>query len=117
MALIDPDKMKRLVEKAKEKGWIRDEEKALSFVLLDLSPRWKKCGRTRRLVFTFHRLGEGEGKTLCGKELKEFQVLPQRQEELVITQVNTLLGGLGLLVFFDLCGECFANLSKCKEEA
>jgi len=85
---MDPEKMKRLLEKAKEKGWIKDENVEIKFTILDLKPKWMKCRRTKRLVFVFHLLGEGENRTLCGETLEEYQILPERQENLVITQVN-----------------------------
>ncbi len=107
---MDIKRFERLKERAK-----LVEGAQLNFVLLDLKPKWMKCRRTKRLVFQFHRLGDGEGKSLCGKTFEEYQVLPDRQEKLVITQVNVLLGGLGLLVFFDLCPECFGNLNRCRE--
>lgn len=105
----DPERMQRLAQKAKT----LDQNAQINFVILDLTPKWMKCRRTKRLVFQFHRLGEGENKTQCGKELDTFQVLPDRQENLVITQVNMMLGGLGLLVFFDLCPECFGDVNRC----
>ena len=106
---MKPEKMKKLVEKAK----LADKDLRINFVILDLNPRWMKCRRTKRIVFQFHKLGEGEGRTSCGKELEKYQVLPDRQENLVITQVNMMLGGLGLLVFFDLCPECFGDVNRC----
>ena len=87
----------------------------INFVMLDLKPKWMKCRRTKRLVFQFHKLGKEEATALCGYKAEEFQILPDRQENLVITQVNMLLGGLGLQVFFDLCPDCFNNLNKCRE--
>jgi hypothetical protein len=105
----NPEKFKRMVEKAK----LADENIQISFVILDLNPKWMKCRRTKRLVFQFHRLGDAENKTQCGKELEKFQILPDRQENLVITQVNMMLGGLGLLVFFDLCPDCFGDVNRC----
>jgi len=114
MQLMDPEKMKKLLEKAKEKGWIADQNVEIKFVILDLKPKWMKCRRTKRLVFQFHMLGDAENKTLCGKTLEEYQILPERQENLVITQVNMMLGGLGVLVFFDLCPECFGNVNRCE---
>jgi len=114
MQLIDPEKMKRLLEKAKEKGWIVDKDVEIKFTILDLKPKWMKCGRTKRLVFVFHLLGDAENKTLCGETLEEYQILPERQEHLVITQVNMMLGGLGVLVFFDLCPKCFGNVNRCE---
>jgi len=107
--MTDPEKMKRLLEKAK----LVDEGVQINFVILDLNPRWMKCRRTKRLVFQFHKLGDGEGKTACGKYIESYQILPDRQEKLVITQVNMMLGGLGLQVFFDLCPECFGNVNRC----
>ncbi len=86
----------------------------INFVLLDLKPKWMKCRRTRRLVFQFHKLVDENGAVTCGRKIEEFQILPDRQENLVITQVNMLLGSLGLQVFFDLCPDCFNNLNKCK---
>jgi len=105
----DPERMKSLLRKAK----LVDESARIEFVILDLVPLWMKCRRTRRLVFQFHRLGEEEGSTACGRKLREFQILPDRQEKMVITQVNMMLGGLGLLVFFDLCPDCFGNVNRC----
>ena len=105
----DPERIQRLAQKAKT----LDQNAQINFVILDLTPKWMKCRRTKRLVFQFHRLGDAENKTQCGKELDTFQVLPDRQENLVITQVNMMLGGLGLLVFFDLCPECFGDVNRC----
>ena len=105
----DPERMRKLLQKAK----LVDESARVEFVILDLVPGWMKCRRTRRLVFQFHRLGGEEGSTACGRKLKEFQILPDRQEKMVITQVNMMLGGLGLLVFFDLCPDCFGNVNRC----
>ena len=102
--------MKRLIEKAK----LVEEGAGLEFVVLDLKPKWMRCGRTKRLVFQFHRLGQTENGTGCGRKLEEYQVLPDRQERVVITQVNVMLGGLGLLVFFDLCPECFGSVNRCR---
>ena len=107
--MTDPEKVKKLMEKAK----LADENVQINFVILDLTPRWMKCRRTKRLVFQFHKLGDAENKTACGKELEKSQILPDRQENLVITQVNMMLGGLGLLVFFDLCPECFGDVNRC----
>ena len=107
--MTDPEKVKKLMEKAK----LADENVQINFVTLDLNPKWMKCRRTKRLVFQFHRLGDAENKTACGKELEHYQILPDRQENLVITQVNMMLGGLGLLVFFDLCPECFGDVNRC----
>ncbi|MCS7083738.1 MAG: hypothetical protein NZL90_01980 [Aquificaceae bacterium] len=106
------EKLESLSNKAK----LLDPSAKLEFVMLDLDPRWMRCRRTRRLVFVFHKLGSEEGQTACGLRLQKYQVLPQRQENLVITQVNMMLGGLGLLVFFDLCPDCFGNLNKCRPE-
>ncbi len=107
--MTDPERFKKLVEKAK----LVDEKAQINFVILDLKPRWMKCRRTKRLVFQFHKLGDAENKTACGKELEEYQILPDRQENLVITQVNMMIGGLGLLVFFDLCPDCFGSVNRC----
>ncbi len=107
--MTDPERMKRLMEKAK----LADKNLQINFVILDLSPKWMKCRRTKRLVFQFHKLGDAENRTGCGKELEKYQILPDRQENLVITQVNMMLGGLGLLVFFDLCPECFGDVNRC----
>ncbi|MFN7064554.1 MAG: hypothetical protein ACK4OF_00160 [Aquificaceae bacterium] len=99
-------------EKLTQKAQLVDSNLQIDFVILDLSPKWMKCRRTKRLVFQFHKLGE-EAITACGKRLEKYQVLPDRQERLVITQVNMILGGLGLLVFFDLCPKCFGNINRC----
>ncbi len=107
--MTDPERIKRLAEKAK----LADESARLEFVVLDLVPVWMKCRRTKRLVFQFHRIGSEEGSTACGKRLKEFQILPDRHERMVMAQVNMMLGGLGLLVFFDLCPDCFGNVNRC----
>lgn len=107
--MTEKEKIERLMEKAK----LADPNLQIDFVILDLTPRWMKCRRTKRLVFQFHKLGKEEGSTVCGKRLEKYQVLPDRQEKLVITQVNMMLGGLGLLVFFDLCPECFGNINRC----
>ncbi len=106
---MTPDRMKRLIEKAK----LAKPEVQIDFVILDLDPKWMKCRRTKRLVFQFHKLGDAESRTACGKELERYQVLPDRQEKLVVTQVNMMLGGLGLLVFFDVCPQCFGNVNRC----
>ncbi len=113
--MSNPERIKRLMEKAK----LADENVQINFVILDLKPKWMKCRRTKRLVFQFHKLGDAENRTACGKELESSQILPDRQENLVITQVNMMLGGLGLLVFFDLCPECFGDVNRCNplEEA
>ncbi len=105
----NPDRLEKLVQKAK----LADPEKSINFVILNLRPVWMKCRRTKRLVFLFHKLGEQEGQTQCGQTLEEFQILPDRQENLVITQVNMLLGGLGLQVFFDVCPKCFGAINRC----
>ena len=105
----DPERIQRLVQKARTV----DQSAQINFVMLDLTPQWMKCRRTKRLVFQFHRLGDAENQTKCGRELDTFQILPDRQENLVITQVNMMLGGLGLLVFFDLCPECFGEVNRC----
>ncbi len=107
--MTDPERVKKLVEKAK----LAEGQAQMNFVILDLVPKWMKCRRTKRLVFQFHRLGDGENKTSCGLELEKSQILPDRQENLVITQVNMMLGGLGLLVFFDLCPRCFGDVNRC----
>ncbi len=106
----DPDRLRRLFQKVKP----IQNTTPIEFVMLDLEPLWMKCRRTKRLVFQFHKLGSAEGKTACNKTLKEYQILPDRQEKMVITQVNLMLGGLGLLVFFDLCPQCFNNLNRCR---
>ncbi len=106
--MTEKEKFERLLQKAQLVGDVKIE-----FVILDLKPKWMKCRRTKRLVFQFHRLGEEEGMTKCGLRLEEYQILPERQENLVITQVNMMLGGLGLLVFFDLCPQCFGNINRC----
>ncbi|MFN4319385.1 MAG: hypothetical protein ACK4FY_02750 [Aquificaceae bacterium] len=103
------EKYERLMQKAQ----LIESNLQIDFVILDLSPKWMKCRRTKRLVFQFHRLGQEEGVTACGKRLENYQILPDRQEKLVITQVNMMLGGLGLLVFFDLCPQCFGNINRC----
>jgi len=105
----DPRRIKDLVQRAR----LVDESAQIEFVVLDLNPVWMRCRRTRRLVFQFHRLGSEEGATACGKKLREYQILPDRQEKMVVTQVNMMLGGLGLLVFFDLCADCFGNVNRC----
>jgi len=105
----EQEKYKKLAEKAD-----KIEGASIDFVLLDLKPKWMKCRRTKRLVFQFHRIGDREGTARCGYVTDEYQILPDRQENLVITQVNMLLGGLGLQVFFDLCPDCFNNLNKCR---
>ncbi len=107
--MTERERFERLMEKAQ----IVDPNLKINFVLLDLNPKWMKCRRTKRLVFQFHKMGEGEGQTLCGLSLERYQVLPERQENLVITQVNMMLGGLGLQVFFDLCPKCFGNINRC----
>ncbi len=107
--MSSPERMQKLMEKAK----LADSQAQINFVILDLSPKWMKCRRTKRLVFQFHRLGDAENKTSCGLELESYQILPDRQENLVITQVNMMLGGLGLLVFFDLCPKCFGDVNRC----
>ncbi|MFN3975478.1 MAG: hypothetical protein ACK4LT_00205 [Aquificaceae bacterium] len=103
------EKYERLMQKAQ----LIEGNLQIDFVILDLSPKWMKCRRTKRLVFQFHRLGQEEGATACGKRLENYQILPDRQEKLVITQVNMMLGGLGLLLFFDLCPQCFGNINRC----
>ncbi len=107
--MAEREKFERLLQRAE----LINKDAQINFVLLNLNPKWMKCRRTKRLVFQFHRLGDSEGKTLCGLTLERYQVLPERQENLVITQVNMMLGGLGLLVFFDLCPECFGNINRC----
>ncbi len=107
--MTEREKFERMLQKAQ----LVDQNVQINFVLLDLTPRWMKCRRTKRLVFQFHKLGEEEGLTACGMKLEKYQVLPERQENLVITQVNMMLGGLGLLVFFDLCPKCFGNINRC----
>ncbi len=107
--MTEKERFERLLQKAQ----LVDPNLQINFVLLDLVPKWMKCRRTKRLVFQFHKLGDEEGKTACGLRLEKYQVLPERQENLVITQVNMMLGGLGLLVFFDLCPNCFGNINRC----
>ena len=107
--MTEKEKFERLMQKAQ----LVDPNIQINFVILDLTPRWMKCSRTKRLVFQFHKLGQEEALTACGKRLEKYQVLPERQENLVITQVNMMLGGLGLLVFFDLCPQCFGNINRC----
>ncbi|ADC88959.1 hypothetical protein Thal_0324 [Thermocrinis albus DSM 14484] len=110
--MTEKEKFEKLLQKAQ----LVDPNITINFVMLDLSPRWMKCRRTRRLVFQFHKLGDQEGVTQCGKSLQQYQILPERQENLVITQVNMMLGGLGLQVFFDLCPQCFGNVNRCNPE-
>ena len=107
---------KEKYEKLLQRAQLVDPNVQINFVMLDLQPRWMKCRRTRRLVFQFHKLGQEEALTACGKRLEKYQILPERQENLVITQVNMMLGGLGLLVFFDLCPQCFGNVNRCNQE-
>jgi hypothetical protein len=107
---------KEKYEKLLQRAQLVDQNVQINFVMLDLQPRWMKCRRTRRLVFQFHKLGQEEALTACGKKLEKYQILPERQENLVITQVNMMLGGLGLLVFFDLCPQCFGNVNRCIPE-
>ena len=106
---MEREKYERMLEKAQ----LVSKDVKLEFVILDLESKWMKCRRTKRLVFQFHKLGDEEGKTACKLQLQKYQVLPQRQENLVITQVNMMLGGLGVLVFFDLCPKCFGNVNRC----
>jgi hypothetical protein len=107
---------KEKYEKLLQRAQLVDPNVQINFVMLDLQPKWMKCRRTRRLVFQFHKLGQEEALTACGKRLEKYQILPERQENLVITQVNMMLGGLGLLVFFDLCPQCFGNVNRCTPE-
>jgi len=107
---------KEKYEKLLQRAQLVDPNVQINFVMLDLQPRWMKCRRTRRLVFQFHKLGQEEALTACGKRLEKYQILPERQENLVITQVNMMLGGLGVLVFFDLCPQCFENVNRCTSE-
>jgi hypothetical protein len=107
---------KEKYEKLLQRAQLVDPNVQINFVMLDLQPRWMKCRRTRRLVFQFHKLGQEEALTACGKRLEKYQILPERQENLVITQVNMMLGGLGVLVFFDLCPLCFGNVNRCTPE-
>jgi hypothetical protein len=90
---------KEKYEKLLQRAQLVDPNVQINFVMLDLQPRWMKCRRTRRLVFQFHKLGQEEALTACGKRLEKYQILPERQENLVITQVNMMLGGLGALGF------------------
>jgi len=107
---------KEKYEKLLQRAQLVDPNVQINFVMLDLQPRWMKCRRTKRLVFQFHKLGQEEALTACGKRLEKYQILPERQENLVITQVNMMLGGLGVLVFFDLCPQCFGNVNRCTLE-
>jgi hypothetical protein len=107
--MTEKEKFEKLLQKAQ----LVNRDVQLNFVILDLNPKWMRCRRTNRLVFQFHKLGQEEGKTMCGSLLEKYQILPERQENLVITQINMMLGGLGLLVFFDLCPNCFGNVNRC----
>ncbi|MCS6876409.1 MAG: hypothetical protein NZM36_06080, partial [Aquificaceae bacterium] len=74
---------KEKYEKMLQKAQLIDPNVNIEFVLLDLAPKWMKCRRTKRLVFQFHKLGQEEGLTACGQKLEKYQVLPERQENLV----------------------------------